>query len=594
MSATVGKYVLKTLDQAADWIKNIKFGKNADVAGDDSRVMVVDINSLERQLMMSEPGRGQLLEPGGIPVKPDDLATSKKYADFVEFAESTDQPIHMPVLKVDDQGDLFLGDGSVTLNVMRDAGLTEIPVMVSKADTRAIPGDMLSLEGMTTVFNKDVPVTKPVDYKPKSLNAAQQKQFDQQVEAGRPAHTAKSIVLGEIPMDLASREARRIEQGIKNSAYHRGSPDIKNIDAGDDGFFMAEDPLVSASYPGRDDTTATYKLFFDDKNMLGMNAFGRKWNQLAEDRNLDDVIINDFPVYTPDGQELKLHSEMGSGANYTGTTVEDTNDLAQLARAMNTEGMVIDNIHDLGGQFGMTKKVFGEMNKNLLPANKNIFDARWADFLQDYDREGGTNIVSATGRGIRSAIGAAYDKRNKAIPNILGGGTALAVGLDSEASTLSPELSNRIFDQAIGSGVPSPRQQTNQVLGVPTATQQIGTKTYAENMMKAPFRDVGSIQGVPANPVSQTAGNIATNMQNFGRNIQEAGPIGFMAGSAIEDAGNRLNKAAYGESDFYDPAMILLDMFGVHPASYMSSGMRGAMTNPDARYSVLNELLRTQ
>jgi len=163
-----------------------------------------------------------------------------------------------------------------------------------------------------------------------------------------------------------------------------------------------------------------------------------------------------------------------------------------------------------------------------------------------------------------------------------------------EKIRLSPEMTIRIFDALLSDGVQSPRQQANQVLGVPTATQQIGTKTYAENMMKAPFRDVGSIQGVPANLVSQTAGSIATGMQNFGRNVQEAGPIGFLAGSAIEDAGNRLNKAAYGESDFYDPAMILLDMFGVHPASYMSSGMRGAMTNPDARYSVLNELLRTQ
>jgi len=743
MAATVGKYVLKGLDDAAEWISNIKFGKNADLATENDRVLVMDLDGLQRQLSYSRRGQEQLIEPGGIIGGSTDAAKSQKYANFVEFAESTDQPIHMPVVRADKEGMLYLEDGSVTLAAMRDAGLTEIPVMVNKADTRDIPGHMLSTEGMYALSSKDIPVTAPAKYKPKTLTPQQQKQFNDQVEAGRPAHTAKSIVLGEMPMDQASREARRIEQGILNRGYHRGSPDIKNIEPGQDGFFMAEDPLVSASYPGRGGPTSTYELRYDDSNMLGMNAFGRKWNQLAEDRNLDDVIINDFPVYTPDGQELKLHSEMGSGVPYTGTSVEDTNDLAMLARGMNASGVMIDNVHDLGGNFQGTKNVFGEMNKNLLPSHKNIFDARWADFLQEYDREGGTNIVSATGRGIRSAIGAAYDKRNKALPNILGGGTAVAIGLgasDSEAGipdaaakavnkainvrvdkkagidyadeilsgnktfetrntdSLRPYVGQRVgiartgageakalgsaeigepivvdeatfrtmqnqhlvppgtdFDIApggtkylypvsnperfdtpkdVGKGIvarkilgggaatafglgasdssqaaverlnaimegrmsPTNRSRSAQAQKTITGefpvtpTQEVVYRTMSDNFDPNP--DVGSITGVPMNPVSQAAGNVGFALQGFGDRAAAAGPLGWMVGTAIKDLGEISQRAAYGESKATDPAMAVLDILALTPGAYMSQGMRTAMSDKDVGSMIFRELLK--
>lgn len=590
MAATVGKYVLKGLDDAADWVSNIKFGKNADLATENDRVLVMDLDGLQRQLGYSRRGQEQLIEPGGIIGGSTDAAKSQKYANFVEFAESTDQPIHMPIVRADDEGMLYLEDGSVTLAAMRDAGLTEIPVMVNKADTRDIPGHMLSLEGMTTLSNKDVPVTAPAQYKPKTLTPQQQKQFNDQVEAGRPAHTAKSIVLGEMPMDQASREARRIEQGILNRGYHRGSPNIKNIEPGQDGFFMAEDPLVSATYPGKGGPTATYELRYDSSNMLGMNTFGRKWNQLAEDRNLDDVIINDFPVYTPDGQELKLHSEMRSGVPYTGTDVEDTNDLAMLARGMNASGVMIDNVHDLGGNFQGAKNVFGEMNKNLLPSHKNIFDARWADFLQEYDREGGTNIVSATGRGIRSAIGAAYDKRNKALPNILGGGTAVAVGLGASDS----EAAVNQLDSIMTGGMKTPAQQAQAVISGKSLNRQgptyeaVTNKTIADNLQASP--DVGRIQGTQPGILRQLAGDAAFAMQDFGKSAQDAGPLGYLAGSAIEGTGDIAQKYAYGESDWYDPLLLGLNVLGFTPGAIMSSGMRSAMNNPDDKYLIFKEL----
>jgi len=96
-----------------------------------------------------------------------------------------------------------------------------------------------------------------------------------------------------------------------------------------------------------------------------------------------------------------------------------------------------------------------------------------------------------------------------------------------------------------------------------------------------PSPDVGSVRGVANNPVSQAAGNVGFAAQRFGKNIQQAGPIGLLAGLGIEDAGNRVQKAAYGESDFYDPAMIMLDATTVIPSMYMSRGMMSAMKDKD-------------
>jgi len=113
----------------------------------------------------------------------------------------------------------------------------------------------------------------------------------------------------------------------------------------------------------------------------------------------------------------------------------------------------------------------------------------------------------------------------------------------------------------------------------PRFAAEMADKTMREGYDPSP--DVGSIKGVANNPVSQAAGNAAFAAQRFGKNIQQAGPIGLLAGLGIQDAGNRLQKAAYGESDWYDPAMIMLDATTMIPSMYMSRGMMSAMKDKD-------------
>ena len=124
----------------------------------------------------------------------------------------------------------------------------------------------------------------------------------------------------------------------------------------------------------------------------------------------------------------------------------------------------------------------------------------------------------------------------------------------------------------------------------PQFAAQMADKTMREGYDPNP--DVGSIKGVPNNPVSQSAGNVGFALQRFGKNIQQAGPIGLFAGLGIEDAGNRVQKAAYGESDWYDPAMIMLDATTVVPSMYMSQGMRTAMADKDIAPMIFRELLK--
>ena len=71
-----------------------------------------------------------------------------------------------------------------------------------------------------------------------------------------------------------------------------------------------------------------------------------------------------------------------------------------------------------------------------------------------------------------------------------------------------------------------------------------------------PLPSVGSIEGVPNNPVSQGANTAAFKMDRLNRNLQNAGILSLLAPESTPDV---LGRAAYGESRWYDPALVLLD-----------------------------------
>lgn len=456
MAATVGKYVLKAADNAADWIKNIEFGKNADLVTDNDQVMVLNLEGLERNMGYSPVGSTQVIQPGGINasgVAADvPLETSEKYANFVEFAENTDVPIHMPVLKFDDQELITLADGSVSLAALRDAGLKEIPVIVDKADAELIPGQILSNQGTLSLKNDDIPTTKPTDYKPKQLTPEQQRVFKYNVEqAGFPASTAKSIALGEMPMDSASRAARRAEGGFTEDVYHGGSGDIKNLDINRDGFWTSRNPIVSNMYtsPMPEMNSAMYQLAFNPSQSGYMSAGNLGWREL-------DGLNTDIRL--PGGKIVNTVDDLDGGRAVTGQEFEDTNDLARLAKGMGLSAMEITDLVDPGHNSKAARNAFKDSVAKVNPgATQSQLDQEWSNFLRDYEEWGDTNITVVDPTTIRSATGAAFDPRNRAMPNIMGGGAALAIGLgasdDSQAADapqrITPEFAAKQFDRIV-------------------------------------------------------------------------------------------------------------------------------------------------
>lgn len=113
----------------------------------------------------------------------------------------------------------------------------------------------------------------------------------------------------------------------------------------------------------------------------------------------------------------------------------------------------------------------------------------------------------------------------------------------------------------------------------PQFASQITNKVLQDNYDPSP--DVGGYKAGPTHWTGKAADYAGKKMSDFGRNIQDAGPIGLLAGLGIEDAGNRVQKAGWGESDWYDPAMIMLDATTVIPSMYIGRGMMNAMKDKD-------------
>lgn len=593
MAATVGKYVLKAADNAADWIKNLKFGKSADAVEEmgENRAIVVDIDTLLRQAQYSKPGREKaaLYKPGGLPKYSNNTRYvgddySKRYADFVEFAEQTDQPIHMPT--IDAAGEfIVVDDGMLTLRALRDAGLKEIPVMVRKRDVREILPNVIVQDAMTEVSQSAIPITKPVAYKPKELTPAQQKVFDYETkQQGRPAHTAKSIALGELDMSPAAKYQRRMDQGYTGTAYHGGSPDVTQVKELPEGFWTSKNPVVANTYTKTDTDfrPAMYEIAYNPSGMAKMDTQGYHWNKL------EGV---DFDITMPSGEVQSFADDLAYGQFVGGSMVEDTNDLARMADFMGLKGIEIDQINDLGYNFGAARRSFRDIVAKANPgADEFPLEKAWGDFLKDYNSKGATNVVITDPSVARSATGAAFDPRNRALPNIMGGGAALAVGLGASNS----EAAVKQLDSIMGAPTRTPQQEAQAVISGRSLTPRgptyadVTNKTIADNLQASP--DLGSIKGTEPGILRQLAGDAGFALQDFGKKAQDAGPAGFLAGSAIESTGDIMQKYAYGESDWYDPALLGLNALGLTPAAFMSSGMRSAMRNPDVKASIFKEL----
>lgn len=113
-------------------------------------------------------------------------------------------------------------------------------------------------------------------------------------------------------------------------------------------------------------------------------------------------------------------------------------------------------------------------------------------------------------------------------------------------------------------------------------------KTLMESYDPSP--DVGSIKGVANNPVSQGAASLGMTLQGVGKNMQDAGPLGWMAGTAVEDLGNISQRAGYGESKITDPGMAVLDLMALNPSLYLSRGVANAMKDKDRNSMLMRQI----
>ena len=102
-------------------------------------------------------------------------------------------------------------------------------------------------------------------------------------------------------------------------------------------------------------------------------------------------------------------------------------------------------------------------------------------------------------------------------------------------------------------GIPSPRQQANEVMGKPSTGVKMATDILNRN---AQFGDVGSIKGA-SHPVSQAANQVAFAADKLNRNLSNAGILSLIA----PDIGDIAERAAYGESRPTDPLSLFAELF---------------------------------
>ena len=209
------------------------------------------------------------------------------------------------------------------------------------------------------------------------------------VSRGYPKDTAYRIASGDLPMDKASRDARRREMGFDKKVYHSGERDITEFDPLNIGTFMTDDPILAQTYmaPGRQ----TYPLYIRDREMPYLDAGGKYFDELEG-----------VEVLAPDDTLLDLAGD-------------NTNRIAFDAKAQGYPGVEFRGVKDPGPGAMYARKANTERLEELV----DIFD-------RNVEGEIPTVYSVADPTLIRSQF-AAFDPEYKGA-NILGGTAATAVG----------------------------------------------------------------------------------------------------------------------------------------------------------------------
>lgn len=345
-------------------------------------------------------------------------------------------------------------------------------------------------EIVAAVANKEVPLESAVD----------------QIEMmGFPRGTATKIATGELPMDAASREARRVEQNFIDPVYHSGNLEGISEITPNRILWASDNPAVTAgygrqaggTYPGLGN--AGYRLYVNPENYASYNAEGSMWENL-------EMPLNDIEM--PDGTKVPITRVNPDDPTYT-----STDDLAQFVtgqrgakESIDTDyasGVKIKNVDDPGGNYEASRMVAESMG---LGGDEIV------DLTEGY---GMTNYGIVSPESVRLE-GAAFDPDNVGMPYLMG-----AVGNESPG----------VLDRVTSLGGTA----------ADLATQTWDDMSLLEKaaLVTSPIPFVGAGTGIAAdvmnmvnNPEERTFLNAALLASNFIPGNKIAG-----AGMAMVDAG---------------------------------------------------------
>lgn len=216
--------------------------------------------------------------------------------------------------------------------------------------------------------------------------------------------TLLKVASGDLALDEASRLARGKDMGVNfdQSWYHSGNDLINRVQPRNYPYTDTQAPFWLAD---RKDVSATYasgadpQEFFLKGNMASMDAGGEKWNTLRGKSLLDSLGNEVIPKERPSGYRT-------------------TDDFVDVVRNQtNDEGLLFNNILDLGGNFSNAKRVITETDPEAnIPdifkhlegqghgvaavINPNNVRSKWALFDKpDTNSVFGSRMAPTTGAG---------------------------------------------------------------------------------------------------------------------------------------------------------------------------------------------------
>lgn len=240
----------------------------------------------------------------------------------------------------------------------------------------------------------------------------------------------------------------------------------------------------------------------------------------AQDRGLQSVIeVDPFAEYRKD-----------QGIHNTYPMVAEGKMLGELIQDANAYDVAVDSTtirgNRLGDETGLETAAQVEALPRAPQQSKDLDPTR-VQYLMSRQKPSGIITPQIVDR----VMGSPLVKPSAGLLALLAGGNAMA-----------------------NTGVPSPSQQASKVMGTPSTGVKMATDILNRN---AQFGDVGSIQGVANNPVSQSANKLAFASDKLNRNLNNAGILSLIT----PDIGDISQRAAYGESRMTDPLSLFAELF---------------------------------